>query len=934
MDEGVFICLGVAVLVALAATIPLSIVAVVLALRAIRQTQSLARQLKDRPAEPAPARPPAETPRAAAVPPAVPLPRQPAPPPPAAPVVERPTPAAPAPPPPPPPRPPVPALRPGREPIRWEEWIGLKGLALAGIVVVLIGAALFAAYAHEQGWFGRRGYFQTGLLTLGGLIFLTVGEVLERRRFGILAQVVTGGGLAMEYFAVYAAWGRFHLIPEPAAWIFMTVITGVAIVLAVRYSSLVVAVLSLVGGLAGPLLIRPDRDPGHVLFLYLVAVNAGVLILAYFKKWRVLNLLALAGTVLNVVVWVFTHYYYHGDTATEKLPFIVAYMTVLWGIYFALSIVYHLLGRRRESRLDLSVTIINVVAYFGGLYALLRADHHHWLGPLAVVLGAIYLAEGLAVRRWAPGQMRFVLVQVAQALGLATLAIPIQLEGVFIPMAWAAEAAVLCWLGLRLGQRRLCAAALVIHVASLIALGYYAQEAWNAGGMLVFNARTATFGVVALAMALSAWLYRPKAERGSAESVVVTFAAAVAHALLMLLVGVETYKWHEGAAEVLRRHDPANLAEQMAHLAWVRDAILATGLAVYGLVAVGVVAALRRVFHHAMALVAFAACFVVLLIVQGHLPPLKFVAGWNEVGATFAGVAACLAVAAAVSRYATRGVAGGRDFAIAYELLALAVVLGLYLTELGRAQTHAADADLAGLEGPWLVCLAAAGCAVMAGLVMLRGFWVRSLAHRAAGLALAAIAVGLLGWPAVGSDYVYETILWHPRGVAFGLLVLAMALAVVGYARAPARTTPERACAGPVLAVIVHVVVLVCFTLEAQDFWDAHAQAWFPHRELDAWYARHATLSVGYAAYALALLGAGIRRRSKLARVVALVILGGTLAKVGLLDLSRLEAIWRIFSFVGLGLLLLAASLLYHKYRHIIFPAETPRKKETPDETA
>jgi len=129
--------------------------------------------------------------------------------------------------------------------------------------------------------------------------------------------------------------------------------------------------------------------------------------------------------------------------------------------------------------------------------------------------------------------------------------------------------------------------------------------------------------------------------------------------------------------------------------------------------------------------------------------------------------------------------------------------------------------------------------------------------------------------------------------------------------------------------VLVHVVVLVCFTLEAMDFWDARAHRWFPNEELHAWYARHATLSVGYALYALGLLAAGIRRRAKLLRVMALVLLGGTLAKVMLLDLSRLEALWRILSFLGLGLLLLAASFLYYKYRHIIFRTEpAPEAKE------
>jgi len=801
-------------------------------------------------------------------------------------------------------------------------------------VVFLIGAALFASYAHEQGWFGRRGYFQVGLLVLGGLVFLAAGEWYERKAFQVLSRVLTGGGLAMEYFAVFAAWAKFHIIPEPAAWTLMIVTTAVAILLSVRYASLAVAILSLVGGLAGPLVIRPDRDPGHILFLYLVAVNAGVLAVAYFRKWRVLNLLALLGTIVNVCFWLQAHYY-HGGPATEKLAFIVTYMTVLWAIYFGVSLVYHLVGRRDPSRLDLSVTIINVVAYYTGLYVLLRADYHHWLGPAAAVLGAIYLLEGLAIRKWAPVQARFVLLQLAQALGLVTLAIPIQLEGIWIPMAWGAEAAVLFWMGVRLKDWRLRSVGLLVHAASVIALAWFAREAWDTKGMLVLNARTATFAVVALAMAVSAWFYRRAEDRKPAERVVVAVASLAAHIILMILIAVEVSRWSADALNTLNRRNPADLQARARDILWAQCAVTAVGEALYGVLAVALVAILRRSFHHIAALAAFWIGFVSLAFAHYHFPPLEFVAAWNGVGATFAGVAACLALAAVVSRYLTRLALGARGMAIAYEMLALGIVLGLYLTELFRADAYM-DANFpATLSGTSLRSLAAAGFAVMAGVVMLRGFWIRSLAHRIVGLVAMAVAVILLVAAAFEDDLAYDTVLWQPRGVAFLLLIAAMALTVVGYVRHPPQVAPERGSVGPAVAVLVHLTVLGCFTLEAQDFWDAHAEAWFPRQELHAWYARHATLSVGYALYALALLGAGIRRRSKLLRILALVVLGGTLVKVMVLDLSRLKEMWRILSFVGLGMLLLTASLLYYKFRHIIFPDETEAdEKETSDETA
>jgi len=75
-------------------------------------------------------------------------------------------------PPPAPPRtapPPPPAAR---KPIRWEEIIGLKLLGWAGVIVVLIGAALFLKEGYDQGWFGQHPWVRVANPTAMGLALL------------------------------------------------------------------------------------------------------------------------------------------------------------------------------------------------------------------------------------------------------------------------------------------------------------------------------------------------------------------------------------------------------------------------------------------------------------------------------------------------------------------------------------------------------------------------------------------------------------------------------------------------------------------------------------------------------------------------------------------------------------------------------------------
>ncbi|HET6442240.1 MAG TPA: DUF2339 domain-containing protein [Phycisphaerae bacterium] len=907
-------CFGVS---AILASLVLSVVALVTAVRSRRRLRDLEKHFGKAPPQEraAPVPPPA---------PAVPAPleRMFRPQPPAPPVVP---PARAA---------PEIAPAPGKK-FRLEEAIGLKVFAWVGVIAILIGASLFVKYAYDQGWFGRHPWIRVVIPTVFGLALLGAGEVFAHKAYRALARVSTGGGVAALYWAAFTAWARFEqpLISEPVAWAFMAVITVAAILLSVRYASLTIALFSLVGGLVAPVLISPARDPGHTLFLYMLGVNAGVLALAYWKKWRVLNVLALVGTIANLSFWL-TKHYWHGETAVEKLPFIVAYLTIFWFVYFLLGIVYHLLGRRDPSRLDLPVTMINIVWYFSILYALLRADYHYWLGPAAAILGAVYLAQGLAIRRWAPKDARLVLLQVAQALGLLTLAIPIQLEGIWIPMAWAAEATILVWLGCRLKDWKVRAVGLMVHAASIVALAWFADEAWDTKGMLVLNARTATFAAVGLALALSAWLHRRLERRPAVETVFMTLAAGAAHAILMILILVETHRWFTDAEAALRPTD-ADWWVRSEHLRWIRDAASAILLAGYGCVAVGLVAVLRRAFHHAMALVAFVAAFVVLASSMEHMPELKFVAGWNEVGAAFASVAGWLALAAIVAYYATGRMRSGRPMAVSYELLALGVVLWLYATEVFRSADHMSALGESLPESSWF-SLMAAGFAIYAGLLLARGLWIRSLAHRVAGLACVGVAGLIFFGVATEARTTYDTVLWQPRGVAMLLLAASLAIGVLAYGRRLPKASRERLVVGSILAVLLHLVVLGCFTLEAQDFWEVRAERWFPGAEMDAWYARQATLSVGYALYALALLAVGMVRRRALLRWLALGILVGTIVKVFVYDLSKVEAIWRILSFLGLGLLLLAGSLLYHKYRRVLFgnPADEPAKKEASDDQA
>ncbi len=71
--------------------------------------------------------------------------------------------------------------------------------------------------------------------------------------------------------------------------------------------------------------------------------------------------------------------------------------------------------------------------------------------------------------------------------------------------------------------------------------------------------------------------------------------------------------------------------------------------------------------------------------------------------------------------------------------------------------------------------------------------------------------------------------------------------------------------------------------------------------------------------YSVSLMVAGLWRRAQGLRIMAIVLFGITILKIFIYDLSFLETLYRIFSFVGLGVILLGVSYLYQRYKAIIF---------------
>ena len=107
------------------------------------------------------------------------------------------------------------------------------------------------------------------------------------------------------------------------------------------------------------------------------------------------------------------------------------------------------------------------------------------------------------------------------------------------------------------------------------------------------------------------------------------------------------------------------------------------------------------------------------------------------------------------------------------------------------------------------------------------------------------------------------------------------------------------------------LVVFAWINLTIFDFYSAGDRLTVSFERLAA---RDLTLSLGWAVYALLLLGIGFKRDSQGLRWISLAFLVLTIGKVFLYDLGELEDLYRVASLVGLALSLILVSLAYQRF--------------------
>jgi uncharacterized membrane protein len=324
-----------------------------------------------------------------------------------------------------------------------ENAIGTRWIGRIGVLAILFGVAFFLKYSFDNKLIGETGRVILGIFW--GVAFIGAGEYLQKKKNLVLyGQMLTGGGLAVLYMALYAAFALYHLIPAPLAATGMLAVTTTGITLSIRYSAYSLAAIALLGGFLTPVMLSTGQNQPLTLFSYIMLLDIGTLLLLRLRQWPSLVAASLSGTVLLYFSW---HSEFFSDEQRWLAFGVIAGFFAFYNLYILASRFY---SRSIESKVDQIVIFGSAAFFFLGFFS-----QHHWestwpVKSFTLVLAGIEIALAEVVRRRATAARLTIASYAAVSVIMTVIATFVSLEQRWIMPALAAEMAALGWIGFRL----------------------------------------------------------------------------------------------------------------------------------------------------------------------------------------------------------------------------------------------------------------------------------------------------------------------------------------------------------------------------------------------------------------------------------------------------------------------------------------------------
>lgn len=348
--------------------------------------------------------------------------------------------------------------------VSMEYAIASQWLLRVGIVILVIGVGYFLQYSVEHGLLNEQA--RVALSTIAGLGMLIGGTQLLGRRYHVLGQGLMGGGLATLYFAVFASANLYHLVGMTTAFALMSLVTALAGGIAVRFNSILVAVLGIIGGYGTPILLSTGVVNFPGLYGYMLVLGVGVLGICYWKNWPLLSYLSFLSTY---ALFFASMRSYDVSHFWEVMPFVAGFFV----LFSTTTFLYKIVNATKSNLLDLLALLVNAGVFYAVSYRLVDAAYgSQWVAVVTLSLAAFYTAHVLYFLKRHLVDRELLVSFIGLAAFFLAVTMPLVLSREWVTVSWAIQAFVLLWMAGKLGSEFLRHVCYVLYAIVLVRFGF------------------------------------------------------------------------------------------------------------------------------------------------------------------------------------------------------------------------------------------------------------------------------------------------------------------------------------------------------------------------------------------------------------------------------------------------------------------------------
>ncbi|HEY6145375.1 MAG TPA: DUF2339 domain-containing protein [Solirubrobacterales bacterium] len=336
--------------------------------------------------------------------------------------------------------------------IEFERLFGGRVLAWIGGFATLLGIVFLMRSAVDSSWFTEE--VRTLMAGFGSLLLLMVGVWLHEKKGHLEAARVAVAVAIPGLFATAVVATQAYDLISPVIGLEAAALIGViGVFIAVRWSSLLVGSVGMLGALAAPMLVGTGTDGASIAFVALaLAASVGVLL---WQRWDWLALGAFAVSAPQLVSWLYEEGFisFEGTTdPTQSVPLVLAVLVGFWVLYAAAAFGYEL-RTRGEERLPVSSWLLlfcgSVFVVLAGAVAIGDSESalNAWIFGFAI---AHLLLGGAAVRFGIHREIGSLLI--GGGIGLGSFGLANAFDGPTLVAGWAAMAAAFAYLATRVDR--------------------------------------------------------------------------------------------------------------------------------------------------------------------------------------------------------------------------------------------------------------------------------------------------------------------------------------------------------------------------------------------------------------------------------------------------------------------------------------------------